>query len=169
MPQQAQDSPDPLALRVSTSKATASSALTPRKRKQGAHAETPSLKRVQSSSFVTPNQTLSPKTPTSAQTSTSTSTISKSSRKMLAFVEVPPLPKEWKTPNRSVTSLSKKLQGKMKVEDTPEDLGGYGSVDEDSFSPPQYDSSPTKSSARRTGDRDERGMRGLGCHPLRRY
>ncbi|KZP26313.1 hypothetical protein FIBSPDRAFT_1040859 [Athelia psychrophila] len=156
VPQQAQDSPDPLALRVSTSKATASSALTPRKRKQGAHAETPSLKRVQSSSFVTPNQTLSPKTPTSAQTSTSTSTISKSSRKMLAFVEVPPLPKEWKTPNRSVTSLSKKLQGKMKVEDTPEDLGGYGSVDEDSFSPPQYDSSPTKSSARRTGDRDER-------------
>lgn len=152
-----QESPDPLALRPSTSKAL--SAITPRKRKQGAHAESPSLKRVQSNSFVTPHKSLTPLTSIYSQTSTaSASTTASKSRTILAFVEVPPLPKEWRTPSqKSVNSLSTKMQGKMKVDDTPDDLGGYGSVDEDSFSPQRYDHSPTKSSARRTGDRDERG------------
>lgn len=155
-PHRLQDSPDPLALGASPSKGSALNA-TPRKRKQGIHLETPSLKRAQSNSL-TPKHINNPSTPTSVQTPVNAaSTASKSSKKVIAFIDVPPLPKDWRTPSKSVGSLSKKMHGKMKVEDTPDDLGGYGSVDEDSFSPPQFDPSPTKSSARRTGDRDERG------------
>lgn len=47
------------------------------------------------------------------------------------------------------------MQGKMKVDDTPDDLGGYGSVDDDS--PTRNEFSSVKSSARRTGERDDRG------------
>jgi cohesin loading factor subunit SCC2 len=48
------------------------------------------------------------------------------------------------------------MQGKMKVDDTPDDLGGYGSVDDES--PHRYWNSSLKSSGRRTGDRDDRGI-----------
>jgi cohesin loading factor subunit SCC2 len=148
------ESPDPLAL------APSSSTVTPRKRKSGFHAESPSLKRVQSTlMFRTPYKSL---TPSSSQTSTTATATSKSSKKLEPYIEVPPLPKSWFTPSRSasqksVTSLSRKMQGKMKVDDTPDDLGGYGSVDDDD-SPRRYWNSGVKSSARRTGDRDDRGM-----------
>lgn len=154
------ESPDPLALAPSSSTAFPRSTVTPRKRKSGFHTESPSLKRVQPTSmFRTPQKSL---TPSSSQTSTTATATSKSSKKLEPYIEVPPLPKSWFTPSRSasqksVTSLSRKMQGKMKVDDTPDDLGGYGSVDDDD-SPRRYWNSGVKSSARRTGDRDDRGM-----------
>ena len=157
------ESPDPLALAPSSSTVFPTSTLTPRKRKPGVHAESPSLKRIQSTSmFITPHKSLTPLTPTSTQTSTTATATSKSSKKLQLYVEVPLLPKSYFTPSRSssqktVTSLSKKMQGKMKVDDTPDDLGGYGSVDDDDYSPLRYGNSSVKSSARRTGDRDDRG------------
>ena len=156
------ESPDPLALVPSSSTLFSAPAVTPRKRKPEVYIESPALKRVQSTSnFITPHKSLSPLTP-----QTSTTATSKSSKKLQPYIEVPPLPKSWFTPSRSssqksITSLSKKMQGKMKVDDTPDDLGGYGSVDDDD-SPRRYWNSSVKSSARRTGDRDDRGISSVG-------
>lgn len=155
------ESPDPLALAPSSSTLFSASVVTPRKRKPEVYIASPTLKRVQSTSnFITPHKSLSPLTPQTSTTATATTT-SKSSKKLQPYIEVPPLPKSWFTPSRSssqksITSLSKKMQGKMKVDDTPDDLGGYGSVDDDS--PRRYWNSSVKSSARRTGDRDDRGI-----------
>jgi cohesin loading factor subunit SCC2 len=88
------------------------------------------------------------------------SPISKSpTRKRFAYVEVPPLPMSYRTPSKSQDrsgslSVSTKRFGKMKVDDTPDDLGGYGSEEDDSYSPVR---GSVKSSTRRTGDRDDRG------------
>jgi cohesin loading factor subunit SCC2 len=155
------ESPDPLALAPSSSTLFSASVVTPRKRKPEVYIASPTLKRVQSTSnFITPHKSLSPLTPQTSTTATATTT-SKSSKKLQPYIEVPPLPKSWFTPSRSssqksITSLSKKMQGKMKVDDTHDDLGGYGSVDDDS--PRRYWNSSVKSSARRTGDRDDRGI-----------
>jgi cohesin loading factor subunit SCC2 len=48
----------------------------------------------------------------------------------------------------------------MTINDTPDDLGGYSTEDEDgAYSPIRTNLNDTvKSSARRTGDRDERRM-----------
>jgi cohesin loading factor subunit SCC2 len=171
--QAALESPDPLALAPSSSTLFPPSVVTPRKRRSGVHAESPALKRVQSNSaFITPHKSLSPLTPQTSITTTATTTTSKSSKKLQPYIEVPPLPKSWFTPSRSstqksVTSLSKKMQGKMKVDDTPDDLGGYGSVDDDDDSPRRYWNSSVKSSARRTGDRDDRGMSYAGDNTQR--
>lgn len=170
--QEPQESPDPLALGYPNAAPFSVPALTPRKRKPGAHTETPSLKRVQSNTLATLHKPLTPLTPTSSQTLKATTSASKSARKLEPYVEVPPLPTVWLTPSRSasqksLTSLSKKMQSNMKVHDTPDDLGGYGSVDDDEYSAPRFESSGVKSSARRTGDRDDRGM-SVGL-PLRIY
>lgn len=74
----------------------------------------------------------------------------------MAYVSVPPKP--WLTPSSShkgsAPQISEKRLGKMKLDD--DDLGGYGSDDFDGmYSPTRNDTA--KSSARRTGDRDERG------------
>lgn len=157
-----QESPDPLALGPASAVFNSPFA-TPRKRKADIHAESPSVKRVQSiSSYKTPHIPISPLTPLSSQKSTIATPTSKSKR-LQPYIEVPPLPKSWFTPSqsgsgKSITSLSKKMQGKLKVDDTPDDLGGYGSVDEDDYLPRRHGDSSIKSSARRTGDRDERGM-----------
>lgn len=64
-----------------------------------------------------------------------------------------------KTQDRPASlSVSTKRFGKMKVDDTPDDLGGYGSEEDDSYSPVRGAASGVKSSTRRTGDRDDRGM-----------
>jgi cohesin loading factor subunit SCC2 len=105
----------------------------------------------------TPRHTTAPLTPDSSITKSTP-------RKSFAYVAVPPLPKAFQTPlsarsggsSRSL-SVSTKQFGKLKVDDTP-DLGGYGSEEDDSYSPTRGDSvSDIKSSARRTGDRDDRG------------
>lgn len=80
----------------------------------------------------------------------------------LAYVSVPPKP--WLTPSSShassIMGSSMKKQGKMKVSDTPDDLGGYGSEEGSPESPSRQRgiNDSVKSSSRRTGDRDERGM-----------
>ena len=164
-----QESPDPIALQSSMSKAIPST--TPRKRKVYVQLESPSVKRVQStksfhsdsfgklSSIATTPSTPVPSTPstfsTSMSTSTSTSKISMTpSRMTLAYVAVPPKP--WLTPSSPLKGSLKQL-GKMKIIDTP-DLGGYGTEDDDgAYSPIRTNLNDTiKSSARRTGDRDER-------------
>jgi cohesin loading factor subunit SCC2 len=75
------------------------------------------------------------------------------------YIEVPPVP--WSTPTSSQwqkhSEVSTKRQGKF---DMPDDLGGYGSDDDETYSPTRHMtiSSAAKSSSRRTGGRDERGM-----------
>ncbi|EDR13190.1 uncharacterized protein LACBIDRAFT_292430 [Laccaria bicolor S238N-H82] len=170
-----EESPDPLALAPSST-----AAVTPRKRKPVVEIVSPS-KRVHSvkslPSFqhttnpVTPSSSASsvPRTPTTISTAP-TSSMSQGSftstltpkRVNLAYVFVPPSP--YLTPfssrkgSENASMLSEKRQGKMKINDTPNDLGGYGSDDDFSSSPTRgrglFDS--VKSSARRTGDRDER-------------
>lgn len=54
--------------------------------------------------------------------------------------------------------MSARKHGKSRVDDTPDDLGGYGA--EDGYGSPIKRRDITdsiKSSARRTGDRDDRG------------
>lgn len=169
--QNPQESPDPIAIQYSMPTSVPST--TPRKRKVYVELESPSVKRVQSMksfnsdsnhkpSFVpTVPNTPVPTTPsTSFSASTSTSKTSPTSSRMtLAYVAVPPKP--WLTPSSSYKNSSQashKRLGKMKINDTSDDLGGYGSEDDDTaYSPTRtnvYDT--VKSSARRTGDRDER-------------
>lgn len=68
-----------------------------------------------------------------------------------AYVSIPPSP--FLTPSSS-------RKGKMGVNNTPDDLGGYGSEESGPSSPTKRPTllDSVKSSARRTGDRDERGM-----------
>jgi cohesin loading factor subunit SCC2 len=137
-----QESPDPLALLPSTPRPYA----TPRKRKLVVEIESPSMKRLNSMQSLTIGQspTKMPFTPSKSQP-----------RQTLAYVEVPRLPKEWRTPSSSHAvgdpTGSHSLR-RMKVDGTPDDLGGYGS--EGYYSPTR---SNAKSSGRKTGDRDERG------------
>ncbi|KAG6812718.1 radiation sensitive protein rad9 [Tricholoma furcatifolium] len=151
-PAPVQESPDPLSL-LNGSPA----AMTPRKRKVYVEIVTPS-KRVHSSQ-VSPTKTVTPQTP-KASTSTAfyNSNASRSGNKSMAFVAVPQVP--WVTPTSSRKGsgapMSSKMIGKMKSYDDSPDLGGYGSDGDDDgvYSPTRNDA--VKSSARRTGDRDER-------------
>ncbi|KAF8073449.1 hypothetical protein FPV67DRAFT_1559883 [Lyophyllum atratum] len=147
-----QESPDPLALQ------SGFPVVTPRKRKVFVQLDSPAVKRMQSvQSFH--SQSTTPRTPahvaSKAQT-TPTQTTS-TPRRQMAYVAVPPNP--WLTPTSSrkgsVTQLSEKRLGKMKSDDTP-DLGGYGSDDDDGAYSPSRTNDTVKSSARRTGDRDDR-------------
>ena len=189
---QVQDSPDPLVLAPGSGLPI--TAVTPRKRKSGTHAETPSVKRVNSNTILkTPGSSLTPMTPSSSHQpskstkkvvllpyielpATPTSAQSQSQRsigstksiiKLQPYIDVPILPKSYFTPSRSVSSksigsLSRKMEEGMTVDNTPDDLGGYGSVDDDEYSPTRsHGYSSVKSSARRTGNRDDRG---ISCH-----
>ncbi|KAG6919647.1 hypothetical protein DXG01_003511 [Tephrocybe rancida] len=155
-PPPVEESPDPLALMSNNS-----AAFTPRKRKVYVQLESPAVKRVQSvQSFH--NKSSTPQRP-KASASGSSSTTSNSSHTprgtmSMAYVAVPP-PPTWLTPTSSrkgsVTHMSNKKFGKMKSNDDTPDLGGYGSEDDDGiYSPTRSDT--VKSSARRTGDRDDR-------------
>ena len=164
-----EESPDPLAIQSHN----AGFAVTPKKRKPVVEMESPSIKRMQSvKSFPSQSGSKStlPRTPQSKAPLTPSSSMSLASQVSvnttptvkrivnLAYVSIPSSP--WSTPSSrkgSVTIDSK--TGKRKVRDTPDDLGGYGSEDDVPLSPTKGRSvnDSVKSSARRTGDRDERG------------
>jgi len=164
-----EESPDPLAIQSHT----AGFAVTPKKRKPVMEIESPSIKRMHSmKSFPSHSgsQSILPKTPQSKAPLTPSSTMSSASQISvnatptvkrlvnLAYVSVPRSP--WSTPSsRQGSMIIDSRKGKNKVEDTPDDLGGYGSEDDVPSSPTKGRSvnDSVKSSARRTGDRDERG------------
>ncbi|KAF9457433.1 hypothetical protein BDZ94DRAFT_1326256 [Collybia nuda] len=160
-PPPVEESPDPLALQSSVPAFSAEPIATPRKRKVYVQLDSPSVKRIQSvQSFhnkgtpkhqlpnipITPSMfNIQASTPYANVTPTPNRTVNK------AYVSIPYKP--WLTP-----SSSRKGAGKMKADDTPDDLGGYGSEDEDVIYSPSRTSrnESVKSSARRTGDRDDR-------------
>ena len=163
-----EESPDPLAIQSHTTDFGA----TPKKRKSVVEMESPSIKRLQSMKSFTDhsgNQSTLPKIPQSKVPSTPSSTMSSASMSVnttpttkrivnLAYVSIPSSP--WLTPTSCKGSMIiHSRTGRNKVQDTPDDLGGYGSEDDVPPSPTKgrgiHDS--VKSSARRTGDRDERG------------
>ena len=164
-----EESPDPLAIQSHT----ADFAVTPKKRKSVLDIESPSIKRMQSMKSFTAhseNQATLPKIPQSKVPLTPSSTMSSTSQMSvnttptakrivnLAYVSIPPSP--WLTPSsRKGSLIIHSRMAKDKAQDTPDDLGGYGSEDDVPLSPSKgrsiHDS--VKSSARRTGDRDERG------------
>ena len=164
-----EESPDPLAIQSSH---TADFAVTPKKRKSVVEMESPSVKRLQSMKSFTAhpgNQSTLPKvpqpkvplTPSSAMSSASQMSVNATPTTKrivnLAYVSIPPSP--WLTPSRKDSMIIQSRTGKNKVQDTPDDLGGYGSEDDVPLSPTKGRSilDSVKSSARRTGDRDERG------------
>ncbi|KAF9046656.1 hypothetical protein BJ165DRAFT_1369666 [Panaeolus papilionaceus] len=157
------DSPDPLALRSGTS--SKAGTMTPQKRKIVVEVQTPS-KRLQTmakplisdsgSLFKTPQPPV-PVTPSSSSTpifkpSGVLQMITPTPKRIVnkAYVSIPPSP--FLTPSSS-------RKGKMGVNNTPDDLGGYGSEESGPSSPTKRPTllDSVKSSARRTGDRDERG------------
>lgn len=135
-----EESPDPLALRPPPPPA-----VTPRKRKPVVELVSPSIKRIfpyQPSAQSTPFSSV-PVTPSTGSTS-----FSKLTPKRMAYIDVPPKP--WLTPK-----TSEKKHGNNR-DASPDDLGGYGSEGDDSPSRKRSSSDLVKTSARRTGDRDDR-------------
>ncbi|KAJ6620718.1 hypothetical protein B0H10DRAFT_1911606 [Mycena sp. CBHHK59/15] len=132
-----EESPDPLAIAPS---------ITPRKRKSLTQLDSPSVKRIHS-----PHPTPVPITPSTTSKSresllsTPSSTPSRP-RITMAYVDVPPRP-SWATP--------KSQMRQMHPPSSPNDLGGYGS-DDDSPRHHSFTLGGRVTSARRTGDRDER-------------
>lgn len=163
-----EESPDPLALVSGSSSHTTSAVVTPKKRKLVLDIQSPSIKRLQSTKSVSSlsigsTSESSTKTPQSVQTSVpvtpsssmmsftnsdrtvySTPTVKRIVNK--AYVSVPPIP-YYLTPKSA-----RKLDS--------DDLGGYGSEESSPSSPTKRTSihDSVRSSARRTGDRDDRGM-----------
>ncbi|KAG6899686.1 hypothetical protein C0993_007947 [Termitomyces sp. T159_Od127] len=154
-----QESPDPLALTATS----AAPAVTPRKRKVYVQIESPAVKRLHVLPSFQKTKSATPQTPkasTSARADTHASPNTPSSHTprgsvSMAYVAVPPAP--WLTPTSSRKGSVTHTPGKrVRLDDTP-DLGGYGSDDDDgAYSPMRSD--VVKTSARRTGDRDDRGM-----------
>ena len=149
-----QESPDPLALRPGAP------IVTPLKRKVYVELASPAAKRVH---YMKPVQQqlewpVNSLTPTKTTTPFQATPTLRKVQKM-AYVAVPNKP--WLTPSPRKGLLPQKISekrlGKMKVtaEDDEDDLGGYGTPDDDAYSPTR--SETVKSSARRTGDRDDRG------------
>lgn len=183
-PRKTDDSPDPLSLGLSPVKKAAASnnpvSVTPQKRKPVVEIQSPSAKRMQAykplSAFIkTPNSTLgTPRTPgTSVPLTPSTTSRTNTS----AGSSVPPASPTktvgavTPTPNRIVnrayvfvppspysTPSSSRKGHRLNTNDTP-DLGGYGSEEDPLASPVRRRAltDSVRGSARRTGDRDERG------------
>ncbi|KAF5374102.1 hypothetical protein D9615_008832 [Tricholomella constricta] len=156
-PAAVQESPDPLALPPGSPLVPA---VTPRKRKFYVQLESPAVKRMQSiQSFHTPSSNPSMPVHVTPKAAVTPSQTTPTPRRIvnMAYVSVPPKP--WLTPTSSrkglAGHLSAKQLGKMKRDDSP-DLGGYGSDDDDGAYTPTRFNDTVKSSARRTGDRDER-------------
>ncbi|KAJ3559315.1 hypothetical protein NM688_g422 [Phlebia brevispora] len=144
---QKEDSPDPLAFTPATPQ-------TSRKRKAVQSLESPTLKRTHSgSSVVPPQQNKNVRSPSAPRDIKDTVT---PRRKLMPFVELPPIPKIYQTPasqkSDRLSSYTPSERGKgKKREYDDDDLGGFGS---------EEDELPTRhvtSSVRRaTGDRDAR-------------
>ncbi|PCH40319.1 hypothetical protein WOLCODRAFT_67627 [Wolfiporia cocos MD-104 SS10] len=159
-------SPDPLALEPSSSPVSVVITQTPRKRKDASYLDSPSAKRRQISemSSVSPHAqrrpipaaTL-PLTPSSKSQGTPTS-----KRRLQPYVALPPLPRGYLTPSRrrdrtdrQLTTGKGKGKGKAHECDDSDDLGGFGSIEDELSSLSQ--SSAIKSTGKRaTGDRDDR-------------
>lgn len=171
----AASSPDPLSMCLDSKPSPAASAVavTPQKRKAVVLIESPSIKRIQalktstanpvihqsSPQVVTPRQPKAvPLTPSSGasdvfKTPNTPSEVTPTHKRIVhkAYVAVPRSP--WLTPSSS----RKPTQQSGKPGETP-DLGGYGSEEDGPASPTKrYTTDSIKSSARRTGDRDDRG------------
>jgi len=172
------ESPDPLALKTTS--------MTPRKRKPVVEITSPFVKRhkemfpstpqrphMAASTSVTPSSSYSPssavpRTPTTVSSSRSTSvstTTSTGKRKAwtLDCIQVPSA--NYLTPTsarKSASSPSILSSKKVRIDESPDELGGYGTENDDMyFSSPSKGGdmySPTKASGRRAGDRDDRGM-----------
>lgn len=166
-------SPDPLAMCLDPKPRAIATAVTPQKRKPAVVIESPSIKRIQalktstsnsimhqSPQLATPRQLqTAPLTPSSRSSDVFTtpgtlSEVTPTNKRVVhkAYVEVPRSP--WVTPSSS----RKPLHQSGKPGETP-DLGGYGSEEDGPASPTKrYATDSVKSSARRTGDRDDRGQ-----------
>ncbi|KXN83113.1 Protein rad9 [Leucoagaricus sp. SymC.cos] len=161
------ESPDPISVMANSSPVP----VTPRKRKPVVEIESPSIKRMQMMRNeyvgfpkleVKPSVAPTPITPSSKSTTSVESKAPTPTSKRpvnLAYVAVPRSP--WLTPtsrkNGFVTpTISPRKQEKSRVQDTPDDLGGYGEDDYDSPVKRRDLTDSVKSSARRTGDRDDR-------------
>ncbi|KAH9175682.1 hypothetical protein EDB89DRAFT_2135583 [Lactarius sanguifluus] len=167
-------SPDPLELPPSQS-------VTPQKRKSIEFLQSPSVKRVQALHRMPSSSPLSnpPTTPaSSSQGSFSTQGTPSSSHvtprsvpshtpKMRAYVELPPAPKYFSSQKSSQPEKKSKVKmshvhqgGKHKTEtDDEDDLGGFGPEEDHPHQPGKTSLSMTdagRSSAKRTGDRDDR-------------
>ncbi|OBZ71394.1 Protein rad9 [Grifola frondosa] len=155
------DSPDPLALVHSGPQANQP---TSRKRRGDCYLESPSVKRVQvaepSRNLLTPHRSGTETKPSSPSSFKTTPT---STKKLQAYVDVPPLPKSYMTPTSSrrdrsgLRTLSGNNTGKRKVQED-DDLGGFGSEDDDNYPrmPLDFGNSVKSSSRRTTGERDGR-------------
>jgi cohesin loading factor subunit SCC2 len=141
-------SPDPLS--VLTPKAT----VTPIKRKSTDDMESPSVKRIHSVSR--PLTTIGER---SLERNSIRTTLKSENTKEVPYVRVPNVPENWSTPS---TKKKQVQEVKMDVDGSDDDLGGYGSPEGESSR--RRSSSVTsftdgiKSSAKRTGDRDDRGI-----------
>ncbi|KJA17973.1 hypothetical protein HYPSUDRAFT_205707 [Hypholoma sublateritium FD-334 SS-4] len=154
------ESPDPLALYSERSSAFS---VTPKKRKPIVLIESPS-KRIQSvktlplpsPTKVTPRPSvpLTPSTNSSSFSKMSYNHVTPTHKRIVnnAYVSIPPSP--WSTP-----ASTRKMNGGSGKWQASDDLGGYGSQDDGPSSPSKRSglTDSVKSSARRTGDRDERG------------
>jgi cohesin loading factor subunit SCC2 len=117
--------------------------LTPRKRKYADEVKGSPLKRV----HTVPSE---PQEESRAQSRSLQATPSSSRatpRHVMAYVELPPLPSAWRTPSKKHSSTSTR----------PENFDASGSEEEDDLRYKLGTYTSVKSSARRTGDRDERG------------
>lgn len=171
----AASSPDPLSMCLDPkpSTVTAAAPMTPQKRKPVVVMESPSIKRIQAlkasasdstiqqppplpPQVATPRQSRAvPLTPSSGTSDVfkTPATVTPTNKRVVhkAYVAVPRSP--WVTPSSS----RKPSQQSGKPGETP-DLGGYGSEEDGPVSPTKrFTTDSVKSSARRTGDRDDRG------------
>jgi len=158
-------SPDPLGIMANSSPVP----VTPRKRKSAVEVQSPLVKRMQITRSEL-DQTLQYKSSSSLVPATASSkSISAGSLgstptpkrlENLAYVAVPRSP--WLTDsagkNGFLTPTNSPLkQQKLMMQGTPDDLGGYGESDLESPIKHRGLTDSIKSSARRTGERDDRG------------
>ena len=142
--------------------------VTPRKRKPAVEIQSPLVKRMQiaRSEFnqapqYKPLSPLVPATPSSKSISAGSKGLTPTPKRLenLAYVAVPRSP--WTDSSRKNGFLtpnnSPLKQRKFMMQGTPDDLGGYGESDLESPIKRRELTDSIKSSARRTGERDDRG------------
>ncbi|KAF8585724.1 ARM repeat-containing protein [Ramaria rubella] len=134
-------SPDPLTLKTDGS-------TTPRKRKPD-ELTSPSLKRIHSSDQFSVSRQRSG---SSMSSSSTLKTTPQPSKRLSVYVEVPPPPQGWITPSTTGRSKSKSMPSTR----TEGDLGGFSPPPESDWEDQKGHKSGSKSTGKRTGDRDER-------------
>lgn len=140
-------------------------ALSPTKRKSVEQMESPSVKRIHSLSSM--KKSLSPVKERNTER-TPVSRVGPFKHKQEVYVELPPV-------HNTPTSQKRVKQGQtsrdveMEIDGSEDDLGGYGSEEAGVFRRPRSSSVTSvsdgiKSSAKRTGDRDDRGISAYSRH-----